>query len=883
MQSLTTSKSFISLFEDNQSLIISQWMQYPEISDILKRHGIKEVFFINTYANGIFEYLIGVIKGTVDIGNCPVMVKLLFYLKNNNISSQELFLICSHFKRSMIDIAYDKKISSKELFDEISYIFDKNFASVLAQYSQTIYEKDLEITKNATLLQQYIYAINESAIVSKTDEKGIITHVNDKFLQLCGFEQNELIGFSHRVIRDPQMPSSFFQDLWQNLHQGKVFRGTIKNRKKNGDYFYIDTTILPIQNPFTEKQEYIGVGYDVTKLIDAKVKAIDADRAKDYFLSSISHEIRTPLNAILGFVQILKDEIVAKRYKQYFDIIDDNGRNLLNIINDILDFSKLKSGTFTVERQVFNFEEILSRTIEPFVMLTKDKRIRLMNYTDSLMPSKISSDPLRIQQIVSNFISNAIKFTPQNGYIDIESKITQNNMLTVSVKDTGIGIDKKDIEGIFKPFSQVYGNGAVYGGTGLGLAICKQLATLLGGDIELSSKLSLGSKFTLKVPVQIIDKKPTLLECKLLQSKTIVFYAVETTDIKKLDVISSYLKQMGLKLRIVHSLNNIDYDLLYFFDEDMSDGLRDMIVTGDKPSICIFDIFQSKTTTLSNIRYLAYPLYLSKVRESLLDAFDLQKERDMMLLNQKQDTKHFDATVLIAEDNEANQELIGMLLSKYGISYDIAPDGKKAVELYKRKVYDLIFMDEQMPILNGSDTIKEILEIQKRFNFGYIPIVALTANVIKSSNITMLESSCDEFLGKPIDIHKLEDILIRYLPQKTTSCNMQILQEVLQLEQEQIKMLLKLYFTKADILISELPYLVKNINYIKLAKNVHSIKGSSANFRFKKIQNISSDIEQAANIQNKEFDYKNALKQLQYEYASVKKQYEPCLGDDYSI
>ena len=192
-------------------------------------------------------------------------------------------------------------------------------------------------------------------------------------------------------------------------------------------------------------------------------------------------------------------------------------------------------------------------------------------------------------------------------------------------------------------------------------------------------------------------------------------------------------------------------------------------------------------------------------------------------------------------------------------------------------------MDEQMPILNGSDAVKEILKIQKQFHFKHIPIVALTANIIKSSNITILESSCDEFLGKPIDIRKLEDILIRYLPQKTTGCNMQTLQETLQLNQEQIKMLLKLYFTKADMLISKLPQLVKNVNYTKLAKNMHSIKGSSANFRFKKIQNISSDIEQAANIQNKEFDYENALRQLQCEYASIKKQYGLCLDDDYSI
>lgn len=873
MNTLTTIKPFVQIFKDSQVAIISQWMDYDEINTILKRHNIERNFFINSYANKIFDYFIGVIKGMVDIGNCPVMIDLLFYLRNNNISSQELFLICSHFKRSMIDISYDKKINSKELFDEITYIFDKNFASVLAQYSQTIYEKDLEITKNETLLQQYIYAINESAIVSKTDYKGIITHVNDKFLQLCGYTQDELIGFSHSIIRDPDVPKSFFKNLWTTLQDGKIFRGTIKNRKKNGDYFYIDTTILPIQNPFTETKEYIGVGYDVTKLIDAKQKAIDEDKAKDYFLSSISHEIRTPLNAILGFVQILKDEISAKRYKQYFDIIDDNGKNILNLINDILDFSKLKSGTFAFDQKIFNVEDILARTIEPFVMLTKDKHIEFMNYSDPLMPSKISSDPLRIQQIISNFISNAIKFTPQNGHIEITSKITKDNMLLVSVQDTGIGIETKDIDSIFKPFSQVDSNGVAYGGTGLGLAICKQLATLLGGDIKLSSQLSVGSKFTLLIPVQIIDKKPMLLECKLIKSKKLVFYVGKTTDIKNLDMIVAYLHQMGLEISIVYSLDNISYDLLYFFYQDINEALRDLIETSDKQFICIADAFENQKNKLSNIIYLTYPIYLSKIRESLLDAFDLQTKRDTMLLNQKAEIKSFDASVLVAEDNEANQELIGMLLAKHGISYDIAPNGEKAIELYKRKVYHLIFMDEQMPILNGSDTVREILKIQKKFNLGHVPIVALTANVIKNSSTTVLEDNCDEFLGKPIDIYQLEDILIKYLPQKEARFNMNFLQKSLQLEEDSIKTLLKLYFTKADSLISDLPQLIKDSDYAKLAKSMHSMKGSSANFRFSKIQNISSDIEQAAVKKNQEFDYENAIKQLLYEYTNIKQQY----------
>ncbi|MFZ2890195.1 sensor histidine kinase, partial [Sulfuricurvum sp.] len=361
--------------------ILVEWISETSCEIILQRHEIDVDFFKVEYAGNVFNYFMGVVAGHMAIGECPVIVELIEYLKNKEFRADELFVLCTHFKRSVLNATYRLNINDQEVFFAISYLFDQNFASILKLYTDTIYQKEQE--------------------------------------------------------------------------------------------------------------------------------AINASKAKEYFLSNMSHEIRTPLNAILGFVSLLKDETINPRYQQYLDIISNSGENLLHIINDILDFSKLRSGEFTVDPQPFNIHDEISHTMELFVPGANSKSITLTSFIDPAIPYELVADALRIKQIVGNFLSNAIKFSHNGGAIHVESRY-ENGILFLSVADDGMGIALGEQERIFDAFSQAQENSSkVHGGTGLGLSICKQLAMHMGGTIELKSSPSQGSIFTLKIPV-IVNRECTL-------------------------------------------------------------------------------------------------------------------------------------------------------------------------------------------------------------------------------------------------------------------------------------------------------------------------------------------------------------------------------------
>ncbi|MBD3806964.1 histidine kinase dimerization/phospho-acceptor domain-containing protein, partial [Sulfuricurvum sp.] len=238
--------------------ILDEWISEEPCTVILKRHEIDIGDFKVQYADSIFEYFMGVVAGQIQFGECPVIAKLIEYLKNKELRADELFTLCTHFKRSVINATYRLGINEQSVFLAISYLFDQNFASVLKLYTDTIYQKEQE--------------------------------------------------------------------------------------------------------------------------------ALNASKAKEYFLSNMSHEIRTPLNAILGFVSLLRDETTNPRYQQYLDIISNSGENLLHIINDILDFSKLRSGEFTVDPQPFNIHDEISHTMELFVPSANSKSITLTSFIDPSIP-----------------------------------------------------------------------------------------------------------------------------------------------------------------------------------------------------------------------------------------------------------------------------------------------------------------------------------------------------------------------------------------------------------------------------------------------------------------------------------------------------------------
>jgi PAS domain S-box-containing protein len=866
--------------------IVEDWVYSEEVEQVLLLHGINPDLFHSDYAHEVFSYFVGVIGGFQQIGDCPIMATFLEYLKNRDVSSDELFIICTHFRKAMLKFLAGTGLDIRYLFGEISYVFDMNFAGVLKMYSGRLHEKELELAKSVKLLNEYKNAIDVSAIVSRTDENGIITYVNDRFVDICGYTREELIGASHNITRHPDTPRDFFSDLWQTIKGRDVFHGTIHNRRKNGESYYMDLTIVPIYDPVKEVTEYMGIGYEITRLVEARQEAELAGQAKEYFLSNMSHEIRTPLNAILGFVSLLLDESESPKHRQYLEIIHNSGENLLSIINDILDFSKLRSGEFTVEHQTFNLHGELSHTLELFAPSANKKKITLFSFIDPAIPYELVADPLRIKQIVSNLLSNAIKFTPYEGCIDILAQI-EDGMLKITVQDNGIGISAEDQANIFNAFSQVeHFETRKTGGTGLGLSICKKLAEHMSGSIELESELGKGSCFTLLLPVEQSENSGTQeLDTAAFRQLRLGLLSARHKRPEIVALLERYWEIFDYEVADVTEISGAECDLLFFVDSDADEATRREIIDSGKPAVAIMEYISDSYETVDNVTPLYFPIYCTKLHSVMAQALNLFSVAGME--DETAAHRQFRGHLLVAEDNVANQQLVRIILDRYGLDYTITDDGIEAVEAFKEGAFDLVLMDEQMPRMNGIDAMRKIRIFEAEQGFVQTPIVAVTANVVKGVREHGIRAGYDAFLGKPISLEELEEVFERHLQevapadaapepsspseeQRIEGLDMEKLRSELMLEHDDIIMLLEVFLKKVQTLRGELAHAINANAYATIAKIAHSIKGSSANFRMEEVQQLAREVEEAATAKKQGYDYQGMYEKLFSELEKVK-------------
>jgi PAS domain S-box-containing protein len=862
MQPVLHLRSVIDTFAEHKQETLDKWVSFDVALEVLQRHDIEASWFTQTYGSGVYEYFVKVIRGERAIGDCPAIAELLEYLKDHDISADELFLLCSHFRRAMVDTSYEIGVNSQEVYDEISYVFDLNFAGVLKRYTETIYQKEREIERNVKLLEEYRRAIDESAIVAKTDADGVLTYANDKLSRICGYGIDELVGSPHNIVCHPDMPKPFFKTLWETIKQNRVFRSTIKNRAKDGSAFYVDTTIVPITDTRGEITEYMAISYEVTDLVVAKEDAIAASEAKEYFLSNMSHEIRTPLNAILGFVALLKDEARTDKDRRYLDIIYSSGENLLSIINDILDFSKLRSGEFTVEPKTFNLHRVITHTLELFVPSVNQHHLTLTSFIDPRIPYELISDPLRIQQVISNLLSNAIKFTPPGGEIKVEASFAADS-ITVHVIDTGIGIAAKDQEHIFDPFSQARSDEVSgRGGTGLGLSISAQLVRHMGGEITVHSRPGIGSTFSFTLPVTVGgENRPGLMDIAKVQRLNLALFLPRGSTDVMADSLERYLSSFGITLQQTQSVA-ADYDLLFYSELQIDDAQREALLSDPRPKVALMDAPYDTYETAENVTPLVMPLYCAKLQEVMETA--LSAEPQIRSKAQVRSRK-FNAHILVAEDNEANQELIGTLLENMGVTYTMVNNGVSALKQMQTDEYDLVLMDEQMPKMNGNEAAKAMRDIERKTGQKHLPVIALSANVLGSSE---QRSVYDEFLGKPIRMDALVKALAHYLPSEDVSefssengeepasmIDKEELCDILQVSDAQLQQLLDVYRDKMKQSLQALQEAVMEHDLKRITLLAHSIKGSSGNFRLETMTQLAERIELAARADKAGFDY----------------------------